>query len=84
MKVYEFSEDDKFINTFKTHPEFNHFAVSGNLIKTTSTATDYETRKQYRLSIKVTDKDGLTDTADATINVLNVNACVLPIFCLLC
>ena len=31
MKYYEFSEDDKFINTFKTHPQFNHYAVSGNV-----------------------------------------------------
>ena len=29
MKYYEFSEDDKFINTFKAHPQFNHYAVSG-------------------------------------------------------
>jgi hypothetical protein len=31
MKYYEFSEDDKFINTFKTHPQFNHYAVSGTV-----------------------------------------------------
>jgi len=31
MKYYEFSEDDKFINTFKAFPQFNHYAVSGNV-----------------------------------------------------
>ena len=31
MKYYEFSEDDKFINTFKAHPQFNHYAVSGTV-----------------------------------------------------
>ena len=66
-------EDTDESHSFEIVGGSSHFAVSGNLIKTTSTATDYETRKQYRLSIKVTDKDGLTDTADATINVLNVN-----------
>ena len=31
MKYYEFSEDDKFINTFKTFPQYNHYAVSGTV-----------------------------------------------------
>ena len=31
MKYYEFSEDDKFINTFKAFPQSNHYAVSGNV-----------------------------------------------------
>lgn len=31
MKYYGFSEDDKFINTFKTFPQYNHYAVSGTV-----------------------------------------------------
>jgi hypothetical protein len=36
MKYYEFSEDDKFINTFKTQPQFNHYATSGTVFYNSS------------------------------------------------
>lgn len=60
-------------HTFSIVGGSDQFQIVGSLLKTSTTATNYEVRNEYRLTLRVADKDGLTDTAEAVIKVLDVN-----------
>ena len=49
------------------------FAIQGAQITVDQASLDYETRNSYTIRVRVTDKDGLTDTQDVTVVVSDVN-----------
>ncbi len=56
-----------------TNNAFTVNASTGQITVANSAAIDYETTAAFHLTIQVRDSDGLTDTATATVSLMNVN-----------